>query len=395
LRIPRDWRPLRIEGTAEDGTMVLGNSMEVLARLRWHRGEPERPGGMLGAPLHALGELIAGRKGGRGFDAARWIARHVRHVAPGAAPDAHPPRPRGFDMAVWLPGLEAGTGAGAGAGGTRSIWYGWSSSARMLFEAVLRDATGGSDGRVLAQSVLPSLTASDGADRTRWAVFDVSFESPAGFELVAHRLQVGDMGLRLTAKDGRRLVVRQVYPASLALTRRDLAGWLAHGPFEEKHRTLRHGVTLRSRASSASSTSSASSASSVSGVSGESIASSTSNAAGAGPKCNGVEDCRIATPHRTYEGVRRRGWKRLAWPLGGWRAWRNVAVALHDKELDRLLLVECDSPRAGAEEAVAEAVAGMNWARRENATAGAGEHETSEFTLQRALDATNATQGRF
>lgn len=363
LRIPRDWRPLRIEGSADDGTMVLGSGREVLARLRWHRGEPERQGGMLGAPLHALGRLVARRsQGGRAFDAARWVARHVRHVAPGIAPDAHPPRPHGFDMVVWLPGLEAGAGV------TRCIWYGWSASARMLFEAVLRDTTAGNEQRVLAQSVLPSLTASDGTDRTRWAVFDVSFESPPGFQLVEHRLQVGDMGLRLVAKDGRRMVLRQVYPASLVLTRRDLAGWLAHGPFEEKFRTLRRDTTT---------------------------------AGGAGAKTLAGEACQIATPHRTYEGVRRLGWKRLAWPLGRWRAWRNVAVVLHDRELDRLLMVECDSPGAGAEAAVAEAVAGMNWARRETAveapdTTGATDAaHLSEFTLQRAIDPTDATQGRW
>ncbi|OPZ23250.1 MAG: hypothetical protein BWZ02_03280 [Lentisphaerae bacterium ADurb.BinA184] len=59
-----------------------------------------------------------------------------------------------------------------------------------------------------------------------WCVFGARFVSPAGFVYRASALNLGDLSLEFADPAGRRLRLRQVYPADLALARRSLADWL-------------------------------------------------------------------------------------------------------------------------------------------------------------------------
>lgn len=65
----------------------------------------------------------------------------------------------------------------------------------------------------------------------RWAFFDVSFVAAAGMQYEKAQLNIGDMGLWLAGQSKRRWwraasMVRQIYPAELALKRQPLSKWM-------------------------------------------------------------------------------------------------------------------------------------------------------------------------
>lgn len=81
----------------------------------------------------------------------------------------------------------------------------------------------------------------------RWAFFSVGFVAPPGFEYERATLNLGDMSVHLIERRrGRqpRVVVRQIHPAKLALSRFDLAGWLEH-LLEAESRTYQPGYRKR------------------------------------------------------------------------------------------------------------------------------------------------------
>jgi hypothetical protein len=69
-----------------------------------------------------------------------------------------------------------------------------------------------------------------------WRLFSAEFTSPPGYTLVSHRIALGDIALELRHGDGRRLVLRQVFPAGLATQRRSLERWLDDSAFAERRR---------------------------------------------------------------------------------------------------------------------------------------------------------------
>lgn len=89
--------------------------------------------------------------------------------------------------------------------------------------------------RVLPQVILPSLADSEREQEIAWAVFDLSCATPPGFSLQSHRLNAGDLSLSF-ASGRRRLAIRQIALASLALERMPLDRWIAaHQRTDQKH----------------------------------------------------------------------------------------------------------------------------------------------------------------
>lgn len=278
MTVPADWRPLGVDGTWQRGRMMVGDAAAPLVQVKWLRPRGKR------------------------FRPERWARKRLRKAS--AAPaDAREGPPEGFDSSV----------LGRRSGG-QVVWAGCAAAARLALELVIA----GDVPRPRRRRVLSSLAASEPSGCIRWAVFDASFVSPPGFVYGRCRLNLGDIALGFDAPGARRLTLRQVYPAGLALSRRDLPTWLRYPPFPGR-RALHPKGDARP-------------------WSAESFG-------------------------RRLEGVLLTGIRRWPMPVGLIAARRAAAGAVVEDRLDRLLVVEYESPRAADEGVLARAVAGMNWAR--------------------------------
>jgi hypothetical protein len=282
VRVPEDWRPVDLQGEWGKGNAVIGDADAGLMQVKWWR------------------------PASRSFDPRRWAAARARAMA--AALGAGP-MPEGFEESSFF-GEVPSRG-----GGARAIWFGWHPGARLAIEAAV-NLGGGAGARRALRDVLPGLRCAPADGPQDWAVFGSSFRSPAGFRLEAKRIFSGDVALRLSGGRRARLVLRQVYPAAVALQRRPIEKWLAAFPFEEHRRRREAGRP---------------------------------------------EPWTVKGDGEALEGVRVSGVKRLRFPFGSVSSRPSSACALVDCGMDRLLLAEYDAvdPEPGLLE---WAVRAMNWA---------------------------------
>jgi hypothetical protein len=290
MKIPPKWRPLKIEDKPDSGKMILGDSSRAVAQIKWSRPPS------------------------RNFDSGRWLKQRIKAVASKSAKIDSDPAPAEFEQAAWVSRTDSSKKK------PMSLWYGYSPKARLLMEVVLNNEIDEKTQRIFRTKVLPSLRVCDHSLSTKWAFFDVSFESPAGFTLKTKRLNVGDMALELTSKKDGRLLVRQVYPASLALQRRKMDKWVRSYP----HKEHRHYKQL-----------------------------------------NDTENWKVESFERNIDGLICRGQKRLPFPLGFCAPRFTISAISHDAQLDRLLIVEYDGKKPEADNAVSNIISRMNWARFE------------------------------
>jgi hypothetical protein len=207
LPVPEEWRPLKIEGSWAKGSLMLGTEGEPVVLVKWWRPEEKR------------------------FDAEQWMARRCKAL--GALPDEHAPTPVGFCPALWVVNLQRREGEG------KTVWYGYAPEAGLLIECIstsevdqaLRDRFFG--------DLLPRLTATPLTEPVTWSLFSTAFTSPPGYTLTGHRIALGDIALELHDADGRRLILRQVFPAKLAMQRRQMEQWLDSPPFMERRKLRR------------------------------------------------------------------------------------------------------------------------------------------------------------
>lgn len=198
LRLPEDWRPLRLEGGWKAGRLMIGDATEAILKVAWARVPPARA-------------------------RAAW-ERRIRR----AARERRTPVPRGFtECALLRPRKSA-----------QAIWSGCAEPAGLLLEVVYSAAADASRRGRVENQVLPSLAAEapEGVSGTCWSIFGAAFVAPSGWVLLGQSLHLGQISLRF-ARGKDRLSVGQVYPAGLALARRPLGFWLRSWPWEQK--TLR------------------------------------------------------------------------------------------------------------------------------------------------------------
>lgn len=283
LRVPEEWRPLKVDGGAREGTMVLGDSTQATMQIKWWRP----PGG----PVQA----------------ERWIKARVRRF--GSPPPPDWAVPACFTDTAWA------QDSGEPSTPRRSLFCGYAPGAGLLLEVAVNTAASETARGLSEREVLPSLTTVPRDEPTPWAVFDSSFLTPPGHDIARHRLNIGDHALAVTSTTGTRIVVRQVYPAGLALARRDLEDWLIYGPFKE-HRHFHPK---------------------------EDLAAWSVNARG-----------------HAFEGLLRQGTKQFPSPLGWVAPRHSMAAVVRDPMLDRLLIAEIDSPTAPGTDMLETLVADMN-----------------------------------
>jgi len=296
LRVPHDWRPVRIDGEWRRGRMVVGSADAPVVRLRWWR------------------------PGARRFDAERWLRRRLRRL--GLRPAApRGPAPAACSYTAWAAEDELREEHR----GLVRLWYGYAPAANLVLEAAVNVEAPRKARREVAARTLSSLIVYEQGKATRWAVFGASFESPAGFRILDKRLLLGDLCLRLRGEARSTLLLRQVYPAELALSRRKLERWIEVRPFRERRR-YRPAVEPR--------------------------------------------PWQVESFGRRLEGIRRRGHKRLAFPLRFCAPRNTLSVVVRDTELDRLLIAEHDTPGEPDETLLGALVGRMNWARFEGGKGG-------------------------
>ena len=207
LDLPAKWRPVKIGGDDDKGEVLFADVDRPLMGLRWEvvsRRVVEQP---------ARGRAFVERR----------MRDEVGKLSAEGAVDATPAGGGGGDWAAGLLFVEPEPPG-------RDVWVGLSATTRRAVQLVVHRRGGGSHGRLLADRLLPSLVDVPNDEPRRWAVFDLDVTVPAGHALRSHKLAAGDMRLSWTRREGRRrlpLTVRQVRPASLALSRRPMAEWLS------------------------------------------------------------------------------------------------------------------------------------------------------------------------
>jgi hypothetical protein len=198
-----DWRPLRIEGNFDKGAVTMGDQEGPVFILRW---------------LHIP----------KKYDGFKWIEKRKKQVAAGQSSE-NPPQPVGFDKTSWIKNLAIRKES------EKTVWWGYSEECKVLVEVILTNLTDPKKNEWFIHQALPKLKVTSKSDKSLWQIYSARFVIPEGFTLNRHRLGVGDIALEFIRKKNDKLVVRQVYPAKLALQRRSLPAWLRDEVFK-RHR---------------------------------------------------------------------------------------------------------------------------------------------------------------
>jgi hypothetical protein len=199
-----DWRPLRIEGHYENGAVTVGDQEGPIFILRW---------------LHPP----------KKYDASKWIEKRQNKIASGQISN-EPPMPDRFDSTSWIKDLAIREEA------KKTVWWGYSSSCNLILEVILTSLTDFKKNDWFIKNSLPKIKISSKNEDTLWQIFSARFLIPSGYQLKHHRLTLGDITLDFIKSKTERLLVRQVYPAKLALDRRPLPGWLRDVVFKRHRR---------------------------------------------------------------------------------------------------------------------------------------------------------------
>lgn len=281
MDVPATWRPLKLQGDPDKGTLMIGDAERPIVLVQWWRPPTDV------------------------FDVEKWFEQRFRKL--GTVPVPGAPSPERFTKTAWRPDLATREDA------SKTIWSGYSAAAGLLVEVIVTSITEEKLRNAIFRTMVPAIRVSGKDEHCRWSMYDVSFVSPPRFELTQKHLFSGDIALRFARGRRETLLMRQVYPAKLAMSRRSLERWLEATPFPER-RTLRSPVK---------------------------------------------EAWRRGGP-RPLEGIRMCGWKRLPSPLGRCAARYSRAVAAVDGELDRLLLAELQTATQDGGAEVDRAVEQMN-----------------------------------
>ncbi len=188
LDLPGTWDPVKLEGDASQGLMLLADLTRPKLGMRWKtlKSKTDVAKSVESAMVDEVGRLAANETVDTTPPGDEWQAGKL-YIEP------DPPG--------------------------RDVWVGYSRATKRLVQVVYH--VQGRD-RVLPDQVLPTL-ADESAD---WAIFDLSCTPLPGSVLEKHRLNVGDLALEFHA-DRKPLVIRQIAVASVALTRQPIERWLA------------------------------------------------------------------------------------------------------------------------------------------------------------------------
>jgi hypothetical protein len=198
LRTPDEWNPVKLHGTFEAGYALLSDLHQPRMGMRW---------------------TTPGRK----FDSKTWARRAlVEEVGTLAANEA-----RKCGDENWRDALMYTEPDPPG----RDVWLGTSAATGRTIEIVHHVYKDEESNMDLLREGLADCSR-DG--ELEWAAFDLSCRTAAGWRLESHRLNAGDLSLTF-ARKSKKLLVRQMAVAQLALKRMTIERWLD----EQVHRHLK------------------------------------------------------------------------------------------------------------------------------------------------------------
>ena len=194
MEVPDRWGPVRIEGDADAGYLLMADLHRPRLGVRWKSAGGRRfkaDVAVLATLREEVGQLAAEEASAAKMKAGDWQASVLYE-------DNEPPG--------------------------RDVWVAYSATsgrvAEVVYHAHHRD-------HMLSQRLLPTLADTAPGKEWEWSVFDLSCRTPAGMVLAQHRLNAGDLSLSFTHKDGRAVTLRQLAMAKLALQRRPMQRWIA------------------------------------------------------------------------------------------------------------------------------------------------------------------------
>jgi len=225
-------------------------------------------------------------------DGQDWVADRLKQH--GVLPELDPPGESHFTACGWTRGVQTEEEK------ETTHWYGYNAESQLLLGVTINGVLPQDVRRRVEGEVLPTLLTTAAGSESTWAMYDVSFCVPPGYRLLQRHLFSGDIALEFGRGTKETLLLRQVYPGELALGRRTRAQWLEAYPFKVHRRLRRHSARETAW------------------------------------RCDGRPE---------LKGVERMAWKRLPVPMGWCTPRRTHSVAVHDGNLDRLLLAEHQAPR--------------------------------------------------
>lgn len=196
MDVPDRWGPVKLEGDAEQGYLLMADLHRPRLGLRWRKAAGKRvkvDSLVSKAFIQEIGSLATEETRSAAPDAENWTGARLYE-------DKEPPG--------------------------RDVWAGYSKKSKRLFQVVYhahhRD-------RILTERVLPTLVDTEPGTPGEWSIFDLSCRTPAGLMLEKHRLNAGDLALMFqgTGRSKASLTVRQIAVAKLALQRRPLEKWVS------------------------------------------------------------------------------------------------------------------------------------------------------------------------
>ena len=276
LTIPMqdDWHPLKIEGEHQKGSISVGDMIGPIFKLQWLRPP-------------------------KGYDGRMWVDKRRKSVA-GEHQSHNPPCPESFEHVSWVKNLAIRQEA------EKTVWWGCSKKSEVLVEVLLTNLREREVNEWFLEHALPQLKVIPEGKEWPWKIYSVRCTIPAGYRLHQTRMAAGDIAFEFNRGKSDKLLVRQVYPASLALERRSMIGWLKDRVFTE-HRRLRPEDEKKHNAS----------------------------------------------------WLKHKGRKPLPFPLGWLRPKRYTSVIDRNQELDRLMIVESEWPVGATTQPVDQILASM------------------------------------
>lgn len=258
IPLKEDWRPLRIEGDHKKGSVTIGNMDGPVFQLRWLRPS-------------------------KNYDGVKWIKGRCKATAGGQTSD-NPPCPEAFEQAEWIENLAIRQES------EKTVWWGYSKTGAVLVEILLTNLCSQEVNRWFKRHALPKLDVTPPTEDCVWSVYSCRFTIPPGYILNRKRLASGDLAFEFIGTTGKKIIIRQVFPALLALQRRSYQAWLRDRVFKERRR------------------------------------------------------CRKESEATLDDGLQLNwtGRKKLPFPFGFLFPRQWVAVICHDEFLDRLLIVESE-----------------------------------------------------
>ena len=198
LAVPADWNPVKIDGDYDSGSVLLADLHAARLGLRWKK---------------------AAKRGDPDAWAVRSLRDEVGKLATDEAKDLPLP-----DGGAWSVSRLYQDPDPPG----RDVWVGHSRPSNRVLQIVYHATKRGT---AFPRDILPTLSDTAADAPHRWAVFDLSLETPPGMRVQWYRFNAGDLALGLVGKGSKHVtLVRQIGPAALALARQPLAAWLTNLP---------------------------------------------------------------------------------------------------------------------------------------------------------------------